>query len=689
VFKNILKNRNLLSIVITFFIFLFVFSLSGLDVLTILNKKVNSLYFYKPKPVSNNILLIEIDEDTVAWRKLPNGVITKKWLWRFPFDRKYFAEVINKLKDAWATVIALDVIFWEESNPESDKLLSDAIKNAWNVVLWVWPEWQDVRYPYPMFWDNALAEWYFSVNLNDVTDTVYSIRPFAKFKNSVELFNHFSLAILRWFYAKIYEDNSYLTNDFVFTKDKITLNDRIKMLRSWTNKNEVLINYAETYRFYKKSFLDVYNWEFNKNDVKDKIVIIWATAEWIKDVFQTPIWPLYWVYLHANLINTIITNNWIVYINIYLEWLLLFMLVIISVYFNISRSSYVLLFSNIAIVWLLIWFIYYITWYTNFVFSIFVEFFIALFWSLIVSNVIKYYIENVNKTKLNKALSEYVSEDVAREILSWEWLINLNWENKVITIFFSDIEWFTTISEKMTPEELVAFLREYLTEMTDVIIEENWFINKYEWDAVMALWWVFWKDWIETFRACSAAIKQHQVLTKLNLKWNKRPFLDIKVRIWIHEGSAIIWNIWAEWKKMEFTALWDSVNLASRLEWVNKYYGTYICVSETIYEKERENFEFRYLDKIRVKWKQQPIKIYELINFKWDLREDQKEMLFSYRIASNLYLNWEFSESLIHFNNIVKKWWDKPSMTFKERCEFYIKNPPGKDWDGVWTMKDK
>lgn len=688
-FKNILKNRNLLSIVITFFIFLFVFSLSGLDVLTILNKKVNSLYFYKPKPVSNNILLIEIDEDTVAWRKLPNGVITKKWLWRFPFDRKYFAEVINKLKDAWATVIALDVIFWEESNPESDKLLSDAIKNAWNVVLWVWPEWQDVRYPYPMFWDNALAEWYFSVNLNDVTDTVYSIRPFAKFKNSVELFNHFSLAILRWFYAKIYEDNSYLTNDFVFTKDKITLNDRIKMLRSWTNKNEVLINYAETYRFYKKSFLDVYNWEFNKNDVKDKIVIIWATAEWIKDVFQTPIWPLYWVYLHANLINTIITNNWIVYINIYLEWLLLFMLVIISVYFNISRSSYVLLFSNIAIVWLLIWFIYYITWYTNFVFSIFVEFFIALFWSLIVSNVIKYYIENVNKTKLNKALSEYVSEDVAREILSWEWLINLNWENKVITIFFSDIEWFTTISEKMTPEELVAFLREYLTEMTDVIIEENWFINKYEWDAVMALWWVFWKDWIETFRACSAAIKQHQVLTKLNLKWNKRPFLDIKVRIWIHEGSAIIWNIWAEWKKMEFTALWDSVNLASRLEWVNKYYGTYICVSETIYEKERENFEFRYLDKIRVKWKQQPIKIYELINFKWDLREDQKEMLFSYRIASNLYLNWEFSESLIHFNNIVKKWWDKPSMTFKERCEFYIKNPPGKDWDGVWTMKDK
>ena len=449
-----------------------------------------------------------------------------------------------------------------------------------------------------------------------------------------------------------------------------------------------MVNYINTEKYYKKSFLDIYNGDFDESEVKDKIVIIWATAEWIKDVFETPIWSLYWVYLHANLINTVMTNNWIRYINTELELLLIFLLVIVSVYFNISRSSYVLIFSNISLIWIFISLILFVTLTTNYLFSYTVEFIIALILSLAISNIVKYYSENINKIKLNKALSEYVSEDVAKEILSGEWKINLNWENKEIAILFSDIEWFTSISEKFSPEELVKFLREYLSEMSNVIMDEKWFINKYEWDAIMALWGVFRNDWQESYRICESALKQQELLKKLNVDWFNRWFSEIKIRIGLHIWNAIIWNIWAEWRKMEFTALWDSVNLASRLESVNKFYGTYICVSESIYEKEKDNFEFRYLDNIKVKGKDKSLKIYELICFKWKLSKELNEIFFKYRIAVNLYNNKSFTEALKEFTELSNLK-DKPSLTYIERCEYYIKNPPSDDWDWIWTMISK
>ena len=106
--------------------------------------------------------------------------------------------------------------------------------------------------------------------------------------------------------------------------------------------------------------------------------------------------------------------------------------------------------------------------------------------------------------------------------------------------------------------------------MSHIIIDNRWFINKYEWDAIMALWWVFGTDGDEIHNMCKAALEQREALKKLNFKWLEKWLPEARVRIWMHYWNAIIWNIWAKWKKIEFTALWDNVNLASRLEWVNK-----------------------------------------------------------------------------------------------------------------------
>lgn len=692
-FKNLLalsKNRNILSVFISLIIFALIFLISSTNFLYIFDKKIQNLYFeFNDTIVNKNIVVVEIDEESLAWRKDNDGNVTLDWLWRFPFDRSYYATVIDNLKEAGAAVIALDVIFWEKSTDESDDKLSESIKKAWNVILWLWPNssWL-VQQPYYKFWNYMLTSWYLAPNVDKSTNIVYSITPIFQFRNSDIIYNHFSIAIIRWFYSKIYDDEKYLTDNVLSLPDKYVIKNKIELLKSRKNQNEVLINYSDSKQFTKKSFLDIYYNKFDKNLFKDKIVVIWATAKWIKDIFTTPIWTEYWVYTHVNMINTILTKNGVKYFDKNIEWFLIFLLIIVSVYFNISKSSYVLILSNIAIVSIFIFLVLYITILTNLLLNYSIELALALVFSLAISNIVKYLIENRHKTKLNKALSEYVSEDIANEILSWEWKISLDWENKNIAIFFSDIEWFTSISEKFSPEDLVWFLREYLSAMSNIIMDNKWFVNKYEWDAIMALWWVFGFDQDSSYQMCLSAIKQQEALKRLNLDWKSRWFSEIKVRIWMHFWKAIIWNIWSEWRKMEFTALWDSVNLASRLEWVNKFYWTYICVSEDIYNIEKNNFEFRYLDKIRVKWKENSINIYELLSLKWELQEEKQKIINKFEEAIEAYKEMRFKEALDIFKELSELW-DGPSITYKKRCETYIKKHPNDSWDGVWTMTSK
>ncbi len=225
--------------------------------------------------------------------------------------------------------------------------------------------------------------------------------------------------------------------------------------------------------------------------------------------------------------------------------------------------------------------------------------------------------------------------------------------------------------------------------MSTIIMDNKWFINKFEWDAIMALWWVFGEKSEEnSFFACLSAIQQQKRLQKLNQIWKEKWYWKIHCRIWIHNWNAIIWNIWAKWRKMEFTALWDSVNIASRLEWVNKYYNTYICTSEEIYKETKKSFEFRYLDKIRVKWKEKPVKIYELICLSDEITDEILDKVQKFWFAINLYQERDFQTAKNRFR-VLADAWDKPSLAYIERCEEYIKNPPPANWDWVWEMKEK
>jgi len=695
--SKLLKNKSLLSIVLSIFIFIFVYLFS----LTSLNKTIqngfltlsNSELKENPWKISKDIVVVWIDEQTL------------QTLWRFPFSRDVYIKVIENLNKAWASVIAFDIIFADKTEKDIDNRFADAIKKAGNIVLWwaiLWEaSWREIELPLEKIKSSSLAFWYFTQDYENDLQVLHRFIPSSQLKINLSksdekiYFDNFSIAILKAYYSIIFKNKDLLSNSYFDKYDfYITKNKTISLSWKWHN---MIIKFAPASFFANLSFKDVYDEKqldlalksvWKDFSLKDKIVIIWTTAKGIKDIFYTPNGSDYGVYVHTNIINTILTNNYHRYFDENLEYVLIFLLIIVSFYLNLSKWGFIVLFSNIALISLFLFVFPFLIYYFWLILNRPADLVIALILSLLVSNIVKYLVENKNKTRLIKALSEYISKDVAHKILdSWENL-DMQWERKSVSIFFSDIAWFTGISEKFSPEKLVAFLREYLRAMSNIIMDERWFINKYEWDAIMALWWVFSYETTKTYDNCKQALLQQEKLRLLNSRFLSEYGEILKVRMWLHTWEAIVWNIWAVWRKMEFTALWDSVNLASRLEWVNKYYWTYICVSQSVVDEVKNDFVFRQLDKIQVKWKNESLYIYELIWFTWKIEDYKLDIISRFEKALKLYFEKDFKKASVIFRDLVDLW-DIPSSIFTRRClQFSIKAPED-NWDGVWVMEEK
>ncbi|MEM7180037.1 MAG: adenylate/guanylate cyclase domain-containing protein [Spirochaetota bacterium] len=223
--------------------------------------------------------------------------------------------------------------------------------------------------------------------------------------------------------------------------------------------------------------------------------------------------------------------------------------------------------------------------------------------------------EEENVKYIRTTFSKFVSEDVVDELLKDPTKISLGGSKREITIFFSDIRGFTTMSEALSPEELVQFLNEYLSEMTEIVIQYKGTIDKYMGDAIMAFWGAPIELEDHAYYACIAALAQLEALVKMQEEWKKqnRPIIDIGIGL--NTGKAVVGNMGSS-HRMEYTCMGDTINLGSRLEGSNKMYGTNIIISEYTYEKVKDRVFARELDLVRVKGKNQPVRIYELMGLK-------------------------------------------------------------------------
>ena len=302
---------------------------------------------------------------------------------------------------------------------------------------------------------------------------------------------------------------------------------------------------------------------------------------------------------------------------------------------------------------------------------------------------IKFLSEESQKRFIKSAFSHYLSKQVIEEIILNPESLQLGGEEREITIFFSDIKGFTSISEQLKPQELVHLLNEYLSEMTDIVLDYKGTVDKFIGDAIMAFYGAPGSYPDHAQSACFAAIDMQKILKEMRTRWKKEGFAEIHSRFGINTGPAVIGNMGSR-NRMNYTAMGDSVNLASRLEGANKYYGTYSMISEMTYEKVKHDVEVRYLDKITVVGKELPIKVYELVNRKGALTHSQKELFEAYNSGLELFNKREWEKARSVFRSALKVSKDDgPSKTYIERCTGFMDKPPSKKWDGVYRLSSK
>jgi adenylate cyclase len=305
-------------------------------------------------------------------------------------------------------------------------------------------------------------------------------------------------------------------------------------------------------------------------------------------------------------------------------------------------------------------------------------------------NLYQYVLSQHEKRMIKGAFSHYVPEKVVSQILENPDKLTLGGEERIVTVMFSDVAGFTSISEKLTPAELVHLLNEYLTSMTDQILDHQGIIDKYEGDAIMAEFGMPVPYDNHAYMACKAALSMQTELRNLRKKWKDENKPLLTARIGINTGEVIVGNMGSR-NVFDYTVMGDHVNLGSRLEGANKFYGTSIMISEYTHSLVNDDFYTRELDLIRVKGKEKPIKVYELIASK-DIQLEQRfqEMLEIYTKGLNHYKAQEWDNAIDCFEACLKiRPNDTPSSEYRSRCIEYKFNSPGADWDGVTVMKEK
>ncbi len=645
---------------------------------------------------------------------------------RWPWPRSYFAHVIENLNDAGAKAIGVDVIFDQAdiNGPESDAQLVEVLNKYDNVVL----SGKITRIrgradqiiqvpPYEKFTETGSLWGLVSSEVDE--DGIY--RRYLVGQTVMDTsFSSFATEIIKIY--KDYDPNTELQNfqnNFIMEEYNIPKFD----------VNSMLINYsgpARTFPYFPfdnvlddedfdlldefdlDAFDDPGDAEFDippgllfSDELKDKIILIGSTMQELHDDFPTPFLEIKdetgkltkalmpGVETHANALQTILDQNFLIEVNFWQNLLVLliiaFILYIITYYFHtlwgvLSSVVLAMLYFGIGI--------YSFSNY-NFIIEITTPILLIVF-SFGGHTIYQYVLSQKERKMIQGAFAHYVPEKVVAQILEDPDKLTLGGEQCEVSILFSDVAGFTSISEKLSPAQLVNLLNTYLTEMTDIVLDNQGIIDKYEGDAIMAEFGVPVHYDNHPYMACKTALEMQRQLKQMRKHWKKENKPPLTARVGINTGEVIVGNM-GSLNVFDYTVMGDHVNLGSRLEGANKFYGTDIMISEFTYEFVKDDFYTRPLDLIRVKGKKKPIKVYELIAFKEDKLDDNYlQMLKFYNQGIKSYQTREWDAAIDSFEHCLKLVPnDMPSEEYRKRCIDYKFNQPPDDWDGVTDMLSK
>ncbi|MBN1281272.1 MAG: adenylate/guanylate cyclase domain-containing protein [Candidatus Thermoplasmatota archaeon] len=652
---GLLKSKLAKTLLVTFCVALLVIALFFIGFLGTWEDKISDALYTQGVPL-DEIVIVEIDDESLQ-------ALDAEW----PLPRDYYASVIDALNTS--TVIGIDIEFFTNTSVEEDAALGDAIARSGNVVLAMKYEdftlsngqlsGQGVLIPIDRLGVPGTDFTMGFVNVYEESDGV--VRYFIPHLSGVEDHDHFSVAMVEQYlgFPRILDDSRMLIN-----------------------------YYAQPGGYPHVRFSDVY-FNTTEYDFTDKIVLIGVTTHDAHDFHAVPISNegMAGVEIHANLIQSMILQDYLYTqdsLTVLCVILLFAFLTGVFLYrFKVHIATMLIAIVGIAYV------VAAISIFDAFHTIMNVLYPMITLISVYVGLVVVYFrTEEKSRKWITSVFGKYVSPVVIDHLLKHPDKIKLGGEKRNMTIFFSDIRGFTPISEQLKPEELVHLLNEYLTEMTSIIINNQGLVDKFMGDAIMAFWGAPLDLPNHADIACSSSLQMMETLRQLQQKWKEQGIPVFDIGIGLNSGEAIVGNMGSA-TRFDYTAIGDNVNLASRMEGLNKVYGTKIIMTEHTQVLVHEQFETRKLDAVKVKGKKKPIFIYELVCRKGEISQQQREAISHYEQGLELYFKKQWDEAIQSFETALTYTDDVAARLLRARCQDFLKHPPAHDWDGVWTMQTK
>ncbi|MDN5049015.1 CHASE2 domain-containing protein [Aliarcobacter butzleri] len=669
-------------------------------------------------PHNQNVVIVDIDETSI------------KSLGQWPWSRDKLAKMLENLTLANVGIVGLDIVFAEEDRTSPHKILQDLKiykKDVPNYDL----EFSNVVENSPVILgyqfdlvkkDNTnakvpqipaifiekdkpqdksyLIEAYNTIlNIPQIQDKAYSSGFFNNIPDDTGIIRSVPLIIS-------YDDTIYPSLALEVIR---VINDTQKVVVQYDENGisnivlddvsiptdrygRMLINFRGPERSFKYiSAIDIYNNNFDKSEIDGKIVLIGTSAAGLFDLRATPFDSIFpGVEVHANIIDNILMQDfiykasWLDGANILIIFVLSIIVVMLTTYTTFWANPIIFISFSISYLFL----VYNLLFDYGIVLNILFPIATVLIASIMTTLFDYFY--NIKKEEAIKAkFASKVSKNVMDDILKNIDKNEFSAKTKEVTIFFSDIRGFTNISEKLDAKELISFLNRYMQPMSEIIIKYQGTIDKFIGDAIMA----YWNAPIDIKNHCDLALKasleQLEVLEKLNVELQKENLPKIDIGIGLNTGTVIVGEMGSSLRS-DYTVIGDTINLGSRVESLCKYYDSKLNISNFTKDKLQEKYIFRFLDLVKVKGKNEPVEIWQVLG-KGEANESLKEELDLYHKAIEFYKNSDFINALEIFESLENNENKTNKNIYKiyiTRCKEFIKTPP-KNFDGVYEHTTK
>ena len=439
-------------------------------------------------------------------------------------------------------------------------------------------------------------------------------------------------------------------------------------------------------------FLDISGLDENEREelaywVRDKLVVVGDTSEVSHDWFDTPVGMVYGVEIIADSIHSLLRGGPLKAPAPMVETALPLVLLLLMIYPMLSGHPMRRWLAVAAIV----------SGFLALAIGLYVRQglvlpvsygLIAIVLSYALTEYRYFMLERLQKKQIAKTFGQYIPAELVEEMNKTGQQVSVGGESREMTVLFSDVRGFTSISEGLSPQELTALMNAFLSPMTRIIHQNRGTIDKYMGDAIMAFWGAPLRDPDHARHAVQAALAMHQGMEELAESFVARGWKPLKIGIGLNTGPMNVGNMGSDFR-LAYTVLGDAVNLGSRLESLTKQYGAHIMISE--YTKAAvPDVVARELDQVRVKGKDTPVRIYEPLGFEGEVDAATLASLAEYHEALVLYRSQKWVEAAAAFNTLAAKEPDALiHRVYLDRIQHFIAEPPGPAWDGVYTHKEK